>query len=327
MARISLGLGTSHSPQLNTPPETWPRHGEGDKRNPWLFDGSGKQVTWEELLSRAGNRYEGELSTDKHAARFERCNQAIAALQQTLRERRPGAVIVFGDDQAELFPEDWRPAFQIHWGEDVLNMPKLYTESPNELWRQASWAYGPPGGTCAVPSAFAKHIVEQLVADGFDVAQSRRLAPGMGVGHAFGFIVGRIMDGHSIPLIPVVMNTMYPPNQPTPKRCFELGQAVASAIESWDEDMEVCVVGSGGLSHFVIDEELDAVIMRALGENDAATLCSLPGEKLQSGSSEIRSWVAAAGALQHLRMELVDYVPCYRSAAGTGVAMTFARWS
>jgi hypothetical protein len=34
----------------------------------------------------------------------------------------------------------------------------------------------------------------------------------------------------------------------------------------------------------------------------------------------------AAGALEHLRMELIDYVPAYRSPAGTGVGMTFSRW-
>ena len=42
----------------------------------------------------------------------------------------------------------------------------------------------------------------------------------------------------------------------------------------------------------------------------------------------MRNWIALAGALDHtsLQMNLVDYVPCYRSAAGTGNAMGFAEW-
>jgi hypothetical protein len=47
---------------------------------------------------------------------------------------------------------------------------------------------------------------------------------------------------------------------------------------------------------------------------------------LQSGSSEILNWIAAGGALEGLRMELVDYIPGYRSEGGTGVGMAFAKW-
>jgi 3-O-methylgallate 3,4-dioxygenase len=48
---------------------------------------------------------------------------------------------------------------------------------------------------------------------------------------------------------------------------------------------------------------------------------------LNSGTSEIRNWIATAGAVEHLDMKLIDYVPCYRSPAGTGCAMGFAEWS
>ena len=46
----------------------------------------------------------------------------------------------------------------------------------------------------------------------------------------------------------------------------------------------------------------------------------------QSGSSEIKNWISAAGALEHLNMELLNYTPAYRSAAGTGVGLAFAQW-
>ena len=43
----------------------------------------------------------------------------------------------------------------------------------------------------------------------------------------------------------------------------------------------------------------------------------------------MKNWIAAAAAAQRagLTMELVDYVPCYRSLAGTGNAMGFVRWN
>jgi 3-O-methylgallate 3,4-dioxygenase len=48
----------------------------------------------------------------------------------------------------------------------------------------------------------------------------------------------------------------------------------------------------------------------------------------QAGTSEIKNWIVVAGAMAEagLTMDLVDYVPCYRSEAGTGSAMGFARW-
>ena len=87
------------------------------------------------------------------------------------------------------------------------------------------------------------------------------------------------------------------------------------------------VVASGGLSHFVIDEELDWRVLEGLKAKDARSLVTLPFEKLNSGNSEIRNWLAAAGALERLEMRLIDYVPCYRSEAGTGCAMAFATWT
>ncbi len=119
---------------------------------------------------------------------------------------------------------------------------------------------------------------------------------------------------------------LLPPHQPTPKRCYALGQALRQAVESWPSDKRVAVIASGGLSHFVIDEELDHQVITAMQNSDAATLTSIPKERLNSENSEIRNWIATAGAAEHLKMQLIDYVPCYRSPAGTGCAMSFARW-
>ena len=54
---------------------------------------------------------------------------------------------------------------------------------------------------------------------------------------------------------------------------------------------------------------------------------SLPAERLESGTGELRSWTTAAGALESLDLSFMEYYPCYRSPAGTGVAMGFALWN
>ena len=46
------------------------------------------------------------------------------------------------------------------------------------------------------------------------------------------------------------------------------------------------------------------------------------------GTAEIKNWIPVSGAMREagLKMKVIDYVPCYRSPAGTGNAMAFAYW-
>jgi 3-O-methylgallate 3,4-dioxygenase len=174
-------------------------------------------------------------------------------------------------------------------------------------------------------------MIENVVADGFDVAALTQLPYGPlgnSVGHAYGFIYRRLMRDSVIPNIPVFINTYYPPNQPTAGRCFDFGRSLAHAISSWPEDRTVCIFASGGLSHFAVDESLDHMVLEAMRRHDRATLSNIPEAVFQSGTSEIKTWITVAGAMMEagLEMTLVDYVPCYRSEAGTGCGMAFARW-
>src|SRR5262249_42707840 len=160
----------------------------------------------------------------------------------------------------------------------------------------------------------------------FDVAHVRVQPRHVPFGHAWSFVHQRLMGERIVPIVPVLLNTYFPPNQPTPRRCYQLGRAIRQAVEAWPERRRVGVMGPGGLSHFVVDEELDRHVLDLLAKRDRAGLATLPLAKLDSGNSEIRNWIASAGALEHLAMTLVDYVPSYRSEAGTGVGMAFAIW-
>jgi 3-O-methylgallate 3,4-dioxygenase len=90
----------------------------------------------------------------------------------------------------------------------------------------------------------------------------------------------------------------------------------------------VAIIASGGLTHFVIDEEVDRFILDAMQSNHIERLNQLDEQTFQAGTSETKNWIPVVGAMAELgfKMNLVDYVPCYRSPAGTGNAMGFAYW-
>ena len=75
----------------------------------------------------------------------------------------------------------------------------------------------------------------------------------------------------------------------------------------------------------MIDEALDADVIKALETNDSAYLGAMRSEILVEGTSEIRCWIIASGAMQS-GAKMVDYVPCYRNEKGVGCAMGFAIW-
>jgi 3-O-methylgallate 3,4-dioxygenase len=177
-----------------------------------------------------------------------------------------------------------------------------------------------------VDARLARHVIHTLIEAEFDIAASDRVPDGEGEGHAIGFVHKRIMKD-VVPVVPVCINTYYPPNQPTPRRCYRLGQAIRKAVESYPGDARIGVAASGGLSHFVVDEALDRSLFDLFQRRDAAAIAGLPREKLNSGSSEIRNWICVAGAVEHLALEWWHYEPGYRTPAGTGTGLGFALWS
>ncbi len=329
MAHIVLGIGTSHSPMLNSPAEDYPKHAEIDAAGRKLLDRHGRPATYGELLARADPRISDQLKLEVMQRKVEKCNAAVARLSQTLRDARLDALIVVGDDQNEQFADDNMPAILIYTGETIQNNPLLLGEDAPQFWRRARSQYHEVDGPRAYPVAapLARHIVGHLMDEGFDIAHSTKLGkPAIGEGHAFGFVHRRLMLGFTIPIVPVAINTYSPPNQPRPRRCYELGRQISRAVATAEGYERVGILGSGGLSHFYLDEELDRRVLDACRRKDGESLSTIPPEQLNSGSSEIRNWIATAGAVEHLETRWQEYEPCYRSAAGTGYGAGFAVW-
>ena len=135
----------------------------------------------------------------------------------------------------------------------------------------------------AVASKLALELFGHLMDAGFDLSACDTVPnpAQQGFGHAFGFVISRLMGERKIPIVPVLLNAYFPPNQPTPKRCYEFGVALRKAIDAAAPGMRVAVVASGGLSHFVTNEALDAGILDALKSGDANFLKSGSGEAAQ----------------------------------------------
>jgi hypothetical protein len=327
MAKIVAGLAASHSPQLSTPAELWRLHAERDQANKQLHF-RGKVYDYEQLVEvRRDEHLERELADDVWVEKHRRCDAGIDALAETLAAAAPDVVLIVGDDQREMFLDDGQPTLAVFCGDSVECIPRPEEDMPPSI-RPARWAsYGETQVTYQVQSGLGRHVVARMMDEGYDVTYLTQQPGGRSIGHAFNFVKIRIMRDLVVPIVPVMVNTYFPPNQPTAARCYGFGQALARAIDSWDGDSRVAVVASGGLSHFVIDEELDQRVIAAFRARDAGAMTSISQTDLMSGTSEIRNWVVVGGAAEMLDLEVLDYVPTYRSPAGTGCGMAFARWS
>ncbi len=329
MADIVVGIASSHTPQLSSGVDMWPDHAERDRRNPRLLGKDAEYHTYDELLAVAKPGIERELDPALWDAKYRRCQDAVGALAQRLAWAQPDVAIVIGDDQRELFRDDGIPAFACFTGDELLDMP-LSSEALERMpkgIRAASWAaHADHPERHPVSSALSLHLAEQLTSAGFDLTVFERQPAGRGLGHAFTFPRYRLGLSATTPIAPVFINTYYPPNVPSAGRCYSLGQVIRRGVESWESGARVAVIASGGLSHFVVDEDLDRRILSGITDRDAGILGSVSRKQLRSGTSEILNWIAAAGALESLRAAVIDYVPGYRSPAGTGAGMAFAQW-
>jgi hypothetical protein len=327
MAILDTAIGTSHSPMLLTSPRLWLERAEQDRGNPALYDPTGRHTTYAALEAQVGDRFRDEMDTDRWERRFRLCQDSMDRLAADLAERRPDLLIVVGDDQKEVFASTNQPAIGVFWG---------------ERWHTGTMEDAPPGAffdavktgyamddrhEFAGDAKLARGIIEHLVASGFDIASLDATPPGHGFGHAYGFVIRRLLGEREIPVVPILLNTYDPPNQPTPSRCYDFGRALAEAIGAAGGQARVALVASGGLSHFVVDEEIDSALLDAISSGDEDALRKLPAERLQSGSSEIRNWIAVAGAMAGRPVAWSQYAPCYRTPAGTGCGMGFLRWA
>lgn len=334
MAKINLAMATTHGPQLHTTAEQWVLRLPSDVKNSHPYrDGV---YSFDQLVElRKDEKLEEKSSMDNMRKAHDRCHVAMEKLADKWEEKGCDIAIIFGNDQHEIYGDELNPPFMIYYGAKIANFP--HTEE--HLKRL------PPGIKEGVPGhttpthveydglpALGEHIIRTLSEHEFDVTASKSLPKGSKgdspVSHAFGHIYRQVMRDKVVPNLPIYQNTFFPPNQPSAKRAYEFGRMVKKAVDSFQTDKKIGVFASGGMTHFTIDEEFDQRFIKALQERDKEWLTSIPLKTLQAGTSELKSWITLAGFLEDekVSMHKIDYVPCYRSAAGTGTAQGFFWW-
>jgi hypothetical protein len=328
MSRIVLGLGTSHSPLLTFDVDTWIEKAADDMvRRLNLSDG--RMITYEQLRTEFGERYTTHAGRENLERQRQQCQRNLDRLADALADAAPDLVVVVGDDQAELFSLTNMPAVSIFYGDKVITHPWGEVDDAMPEWkRSAAVGYGMDKvHIYRGASAAAMRAIEGLIRQGVDIGAASEVADPQraGFGHAYGFIAERLFRGREYPMLPVLLNTYFRPNVPTAARCYDIGKMLRATLEESGSE-RIAVIASGGLSHFVTDESLDRGVLGAIAAADVAHLRSIPANALRSGSSEILNWILAAGALEHLSADWHDYLPIYRTPAGSGIGMGFMIW-
>jgi hypothetical protein len=334
-AQLVCALGASHGPLLSTPPDKWYLRAEFDRKNPRHYY-RGKVYDFEGLCAVRNGAFAAQITDEEKAKRHERNQRALDELAQRFADAKPNLVIIFGNDQRELFHEDNTPAFLVFNGERIENIPwseeKRARVDPGV--RFAEIGHTPPEGAVyrGAPDV-ANTIIETLIDNDFDVSTSERLplvnGEPHGIPHAFGFLYRRIMRDDPPPSVPIFTNIGCEPNIVRAKRCVQLGHAIKKALDKLPSELRVATISSGGLSHFTIDEEFDREVIEAMTAGDEAKLGSFPEPFFWGNTCETKSWFPNVALNNDLgrKLHMVDYVPCYRSIAGTGQAMAFGYWA
>ena len=218
------------------------------------------------------------------------------AVRAFIAEARPDVAVVVYNDHGLNFFLDKMPAFAIGASAEYCNADEgwgLPVSQPYPGHPEFSW-----------------HVIESLVADEFDVTTCQELF----VDHGFTVPMSLIWGKGPLPVrtIPVVLNTVQYP-YPTANRCLNLGRAIGRAIESFQEDLRVVVLGTGGLSHQLegeragfINAEFDREFMsRIVCDPESLARYSTPELIRLVGSQgiEVLNWLVMRGALTGLVTE------------------------
>src|SRR5664279_1252206 len=270
MAKIVGGIAVSHGPMLSTPPEIWDLRALADRKsNTHWYQGTSYE--YDALAAKRAPGFDAQIQKDVQRKNFEQCQQSLDKLAEFFSDCKADFAIVVGNDQNEVIKEDLLPAMTIYTGPSIENIP-MDEDRRKRLppgIAEAEEGHCPKDGASypGLPDV-AEQLVRSLNAADFDVATSKRLPKGQdrqeGIPHAFGFIYRRIMKDAPPPSIPVILNVAIGGNALRTPRALGLGQAISNAVKALPQDARVVVIASGGMTHFVLDEELDRTVLGAL---------------------------------------------------------------
>lgn len=232
--------------------------------------------------------------------------------KQWLVQHMPDVVVLVYNDHASAFSLELIPTFAIGCA---------------DRFEIADEGYGPrPVPGVEGHADLAWHIAQSSILDEFDMTIVNKLDVDHGLTVPLTLMFGQ-PDAWPTKIIPLAVNVVqYPP--PTGNRCYMLGQAIRRAVESFPEDLDVQVWGTGGMSHQLqgpraglINEKFDTTFLDRL-TSDPEALRKLPHIEYvrEAGSEaiELVMWLVMRGALgEHVRERYRFYhVPASNTALG-----------
>jgi protocatechuate 4,5-dioxygenase beta chain len=232
-------------------------------------------------------------------------------VREWLNEVKPDVVVMVYNDHGLNFFLDKMPTFAIGAAPEYQSLDEgwgIPTMPPFKGDLDLSW-----------------HLIESLIASEFDLTTCQEMV----VDHAFTLPMALLWPEQKWPVrtVPVCINTVQFP-LPTVKRCYSLGQSIGKAIEEWDSDARVVVIGTGGLSHQLdgkragfINKEFDLMFMEKLVSDPLwITRYSIEDLVELTGTQgvELLNWVIARAALPGEVMKLHSnyHIPISNTAAG-----------
>lgn len=173
---------------------------------------------------------------------------------------------------------------------------------------------------------FAWHLAESLILDDFDLTIMNRLEVDHGLTVPLTITCGQPKEW-PCKVVPLEVNVVLYP-QPSGRRCFALGQAIRRAVESYEEDLKVVVLGTGGMSHQIhgeraglINREWDTAFLDNLTADPKRLLELTHVDYMRDAGAEgieLIMWLIMRGALGDNAREVYRHyhIPVSNTAAG-----------
>ncbi len=237
--------------------------------------------------------------------------------REWMAENPPDVVILVFNDHANAFSLEMVPTF-------ALGMSASY-EPADEGWGAR------PVPTVEGHPKLSAHIAHSVIRDDFDLTLVNDIPVDHGCTVPLSIMFGQ-PEVWPCKVIPVIVNVVQYPI-PSGKRCLELGKAIRRAVESFDEDLDVQIWGTGGMSHQLqgqraglINEPWDRAFMdRMIADPELQAAMDHVDYVREAGSEgiELVMWLVARGAMADLADggEPVEvhrhyHVPASNTAAG-----------
>ena len=212
--------------------------------------------------------------------------------KQWMKDNKPDVIILVFNDHATAFSLDMIPTFAI---------------GTAAQYQPADEGWGPrPVPVVQGHPALAAHIAQSVIQQDFDLTIVNKMDVDHGLTVPLSLMCGQ-PQAWPCPVIPFAVNVVQYP-VPSGQRCFKLGQAIRRAVESFDEDLNVHIWGTGGMSHQLqgpraglINREFDNAFLDKLIADPAAAAAIAHIDYVREAGSEgieLVMWLIARGAMK-----------------------------